>query len=87
MDRYDPARVHGYRLSLRRCEELLAELAAMPQQRRREVPGLQPERAHTIVAGTVFLIEALRLFGLQSTEVSEHDILRGAALEAVHRTA
>ena len=24
-------------------------------------------------------------FGLESMEVSEHDILRGAALEAVHR--
>jgi exopolyphosphatase / guanosine-5'-triphosphate,3'-diphosphate pyrophosphatase len=86
LDPYDPARVHGYRLTLRRCEELLAELAAMPEQQRREVPGLQPARAPTIVAGTVFLIEALRLFGLESTEVSEHDILRGVALEAVHRT-
>jgi exopolyphosphatase/guanosine-5'-triphosphate,3'-diphosphate pyrophosphatase len=87
LDPYDPARVHGYRLALRRCEELLAELAAMPEHRRRDVPGLQPARAPTIVAGTIFLIEALRLFGLQSTEVSEHDILRGVALEAVHRTA
>jgi exopolyphosphatase / guanosine-5'-triphosphate,3'-diphosphate pyrophosphatase len=86
LDPYDPARVHGYRLTLRRCQELLAELAAMPEQQRRAVPGLQPARAPTIVAGTVFLIEALRLFGLESTEVSEHDILRGVALEAVHRT-
>jgi hypothetical protein len=33
----------------------------------------------------VMLIEALRAFCLDSTEVSDHDILRGAALEAVHR--
>ena len=40
-----------------------------------------------IVAGTIVLVEALRAWGLDSTEVSEHDILRGAALEAVHRAA
>jgi hypothetical protein len=33
------------------------------------------------------LVQSLDAFGLDSTEVSEHDILRGAALEAVHRTA
>jgi hypothetical protein len=32
-------------------------------------------------------VEALAAFDLDSTEVSEHDILRGAALEAVHRRA
>ena len=39
----------------------------------------------TIVAGATHLVEALEAFSLDSTEVSEHDILRGAALEAVHR--
>jgi exopolyphosphatase/guanosine-5'-triphosphate,3'-diphosphate pyrophosphatase len=87
LDPYDTARVHGYRLPLRRCEELLAELAAMPEHDRALLPGLQPARAPTIVAGTAMLIEALRLFALQSAEVSEHDILRGVALEAVHHTA
>ena len=40
-----------------------------------------PDRAPTIVAGVAMLIEALRAFGLDSIEVSDHDILRGAALE------
>ena len=87
LDPYDPARVHGYRLSLGRCEELLAELAAMPERDRAGVRGLLPARAPTIVAGAAMLIEALRLFGLQIAEVSEHDILRGAALEAVHHAS
>jgi exopolyphosphatase/guanosine-5'-triphosphate,3'-diphosphate pyrophosphatase len=87
LDPYDATRVHGYRLALQRCEELLAELAAMPEHERALVRGLQPARAPTIVAGTAMLIEALRLFGLQSAEVSEHDILRGAALEAVHHAS
>jgi exopolyphosphatase/guanosine-5'-triphosphate,3'-diphosphate pyrophosphatase len=44
------------------------------------VPGLHPDRAPTIVAGVLILREVLRLFGLDQIEISEHDILRGAAL-------
>ena len=44
--------------------------------------GLHPGRAPTIVAGVVILIQVMRAFGLQEIEVSEHDILYGAALEA-----
>ena len=82
---YDPTRVHGYVLSLERAQEALELLSRLTDAERREVPGLHPSRAPTIVAGATHLVEALRAFSLDSTEVSEHDILRGAALEAVHR--
>jgi exopolyphosphatase/guanosine-5'-triphosphate,3'-diphosphate pyrophosphatase len=80
LDPYDPEKVHGYRLSTAEIERLLGELAAVPLEQRREVPGLHPDRAPTIVAGALILREAARLFGLSEVEVSEHDILRGAAL-------
>ena len=86
LEPYDPARVHGSVLTLGRAQEALDMLAALPEAERREVPGLHPARAPTIVAGAMHLVEALRAFNLDSTGVSEHDILRGAALEAVHRT-
>ena len=54
----------------------------MPLAERLEVPGLHPGRAPTIVAGVVILIQVMRAFGLAEIEVSEHDILWGAALEA-----
>jgi exopolyphosphatase / guanosine-5'-triphosphate,3'-diphosphate pyrophosphatase len=82
LEPYDPERVDGYRLSLEACDRILTELAALPVEERRQVPGLHPDRAPTIVAGGIILIEAIRLFGLGSVEVSEHDILEGAALEA-----
>ena len=50
-----------------------------------EIPGLHPDRAPTIVAGVVILIEAMRAFGLDEIEVSEHDILYGAAIDAASR--
>ena len=80
LDPYDPTRVHGYLLSAAECERILTELAAMTLQQRREVAGLHPDRAPTIVAGVLIFREVLRLFGLDQIEISEHDILRGAVL-------
>jgi exopolyphosphatase / guanosine-5'-triphosphate,3'-diphosphate pyrophosphatase len=83
LEPYDPEKVHGYRLTRSECEEILTRLAAIPLDERREVPGLHPDRAPTIVAGVIILTEVLELFGLDEVEVSEHDILRGAALGLV----
>ena len=85
LDPYDPARVHGHALQLATCELLLARLAQMTDSQRRDVTGLHPDRAPTIVAGIAMLIEAMRAFGLDRVEVSEHDILRGAALSLASR--
>ena len=80
LEPYDSTRVHGYRLDRAACERMLAQLAQLPEAQRREVPGLDPARAPTIVAGAILMLEAMRAFDLGVVEVSEHDILRGAAL-------
>jgi exopolyphosphatase / guanosine-5'-triphosphate,3'-diphosphate pyrophosphatase len=80
LDPYDPSRVHGYPLLLATVELLLARLADMDESQRRQVVGLSPDRAPTIVAGMILLSEALRAFELDCVEVSEHDILFGGAL-------
>jgi exopolyphosphatase/guanosine-5'-triphosphate,3'-diphosphate pyrophosphatase len=80
LEPYDPERVHGYVLDRSQIQQIVVRLAGLTVKQRSEVPGLQPGRAPTIVAGVVILLEALELFGLQQVEVSEHDILRGAAL-------
>lgn len=82
LDPYDPDRVHGFSLELGEAERILAMLAALPLAQRREVTGLHPERAPTIVAGAVILVDAMRAFGLETMRVSEADILHGAALDA-----
>jgi exopolyphosphatase / guanosine-5'-triphosphate,3'-diphosphate pyrophosphatase len=82
LDPYDSEAVHGHTLSLEAIQRMCSQLAAMPLLERLEVSGLHPGRAPTIVAGVVILIQVMRAFGLQEIEVSEHDILYGAALEA-----
>jgi exopolyphosphatase/guanosine-5'-triphosphate,3'-diphosphate pyrophosphatase len=74
--------VHGYLLSLASCERIGAMLAAMPVEERRGVKGLHPDRAPTIVAGAVILTESIRALGLDHAEVSDRDILHGAAASA-----
>ncbi len=80
LEPYDSARVHGYRLSAAQRDEIFARLLALPLAQRQRVPGLHPDRAIAILPGIVILTEIMRLFGLDQIEVSEHDILRGAAL-------
>jgi len=82
LEEYDPERVHGYRLDRYAVEEILAHLASLPLAERREVVGLHPARAPTIVAGALILAEAMRAFDFDWMETSEADILHGAALEA-----
>jgi exopolyphosphatase / guanosine-5'-triphosphate,3'-diphosphate pyrophosphatase len=82
LDEYDRERVDGHTLTLAGAERLLERLAAMPLAERRRVPALDPERAPVIVGGALILVEVLRRYGLDAFEVSERDILDGAALEA-----
>ncbi len=82
LEPYDSARVHGYRLGMRRIQRMLSRLSSLPLAERLRVAGLHPGRAPTIVAGTVILVQVMRAFGLEEIEVSELDILHGSALSA-----
>lgn len=82
LEEYDPERVHGYRLDRYAVEEILAHLAEIPLAERREIIGLPPGRAPTIVAGALILSEAMAAFDFDWIEISEADILHGTALDA-----
>jgi exopolyphosphatase/guanosine-5'-triphosphate,3'-diphosphate pyrophosphatase len=80
LEPFDPWKVHGYPITIDAAERLLEELAGLPLEERRKVPGLHPDRAPTIVAGAAILLSTLQEFGLDQVVVSEHDILYGIAL-------
>ena len=80
--RVRPQRTHGHRISRAAVDRELARLAAMTLQERAAVPGIEPGRAPVIVAGLVILREVLDAYDLSEIEVSERDILHGAALAA-----
>ncbi|HEV8450340.1 MAG TPA: Ppx/GppA phosphatase family protein [Gaiellales bacterium] len=82
LDEEIPERIDGHELSADAVAAQLGRLAALPLHERRQVRGLMPERASTIVAGTAILAEVMRHLGAERLTVSERDILHGAALEA-----
>jgi exopolyphosphatase / guanosine-5'-triphosphate,3'-diphosphate pyrophosphatase len=79
---FDRGRVDGHGLSRSGVAEQLERLAALPLEERRQVPGLEPDRAPVIVAGTVILREILDHYGLDVIRYSDHDLLDGIALAA-----
>jgi exopolyphosphatase / guanosine-5'-triphosphate,3'-diphosphate pyrophosphatase len=79
---YDRDRVDGYLLSGDGARRQLERLAVLPLEERRRLPALDPERAPVIVGGALILVEVLEQYGLAAVDVSERDILDGAALEA-----
>jgi exopolyphosphatase/guanosine-5'-triphosphate,3'-diphosphate pyrophosphatase len=82
LEEYDRERVHGFELSAEALDEQLRRLAAVPLEERRRIRPLDPERAPVIVAGAVIAREVLAFFGLKAMEISERDVLDGAALAA-----
>jgi exopolyphosphatase / guanosine-5'-triphosphate,3'-diphosphate pyrophosphatase len=76
----DRERIDGYTLTRDAVERMLALFASLPLDERRDVTGLHPDRAPTIVAGAAILAESIGAFGLDAVEISEADILHGAAL-------
>lgn len=81
LEPYDPERVHGYRLSGSSLLDTLEHLAVLTEAQRRNVRGLEPDRAGVIVGGALILQAAMAYAGLSSTLVSEHDILYGMVLD------
>lgn len=87
LDREQPERIDGHRLGRDAVERELARLAGLELAQRRGVRGLMPERAATIVAGAAILAELMSHLGASRLEVSERDVLHGAALEAAEMAA
>lgn len=74
---YDAGRVHGYMLRREKVRQLLLHLAALSERERKQVRGLQPERADVIVPGTAILLKCMELLDVQAVHVSDADLLQG----------
>lgn len=77
MATYDPARVHGYRLSRQGLDGQIARLAATRQAERERIVGLDPRRADVILAGAVILEGIAMAAGTTEVRVSDRGIRWG----------
>ena len=87
LEEENPEVVHGHRLSAETVAAWTDRLEGMTVEEIRALRGMHPDRAPVIAAGAVVVHETLVYFGLETLEVSEHDIMHGAALAAAELPA
>jgi exopolyphosphatase/guanosine-5'-triphosphate,3'-diphosphate pyrophosphatase len=78
---YDPARVHGHRLSRAELSREIARLGAATQAQREQMIGLDPRRADVIYAGALILDRVAAAAGVAEIRVSDRGIRWGLLYE------
>ncbi|MDP2700698.1 MAG: Ppx/GppA family phosphatase, partial [Candidatus Rokubacteria bacterium] len=81
LESYDPARVHGHRLTRVVVAGLVARHAALTQAERAALPCREPGRADLIVPGSAICLEALSRLGFDALVVSDRGLREGILYE------
>jgi len=80
---YDPARVHGHKLSRAQLGLEITRLAGATQAERERMIGLDPRRADVIYAGAVILDRIAAAAGVDEIRVSDRGIRWGLLYELI----
>lgn len=80
---YDSGKIEGYKISIGSLKKTINRLKEMSLKERKEVKGLQEERADIIVAGAVILSVIMETLGLKDLYASEHDLLYGTVKDMI----
>lgn len=79
--------VHGYELLRSDVVHLLAMLVRKDLKGRKEIPGLNPDRADIIIAGVAVVDELMRFFDANMLKVNERGIREGLILDRLSKHA
>lgn len=77
LEPYDSDKVHRSLIFKEELEAIFCELVLKTLTQRREMPGLQPERADVIIAGTHILCTLMKMLSINEILISEYDNLEG----------
>ena len=77
LEKYDANKVHGHVVSIDKILDLRDRLLDMTVEERRNVVGLQKERAEVIAGGVAIVYEILKRANAQKITISESDNLEG----------
>ena len=80
MEDYDYRRVNNFTMPLSAVERIFARLSPLTPKERLGVPGLEPGREDLIIAGTLVVLQTMRIFGFPTLKVSDSGLLEGLVL-------
>ena len=80
MEKYDTDKVHLYKLSRKDLEENLKKYLSVNLEKRKKIAGLQPQRADTVISGTIIILVIMDILKKDEITVSECDNLEGAMI-------
>jgi exopolyphosphatase / guanosine-5'-triphosphate,3'-diphosphate pyrophosphatase len=69
--------VHGHRLAVSEIRELIESLGSMPLERRKQLPGMDPDRADVLFAGALILERVASHFECREVIVSDQGVRWG----------
>lgn len=86
LETYSREKIHLHRLSLNRLQDMSKELLALPLKERKNVRGMEPERADLIIPGIQFTIKTMEIFKVNELTVSDYGLLEGVLFEILKET-
>lgn len=81
LESYDHEKIHRHNISLDKLYDISGRLISIPLSERKEIFGLEPERADLIIPGILFTINIMELFGFDNIFVSDNGLLEGALIK------
>jgi exopolyphosphatase/guanosine-5'-triphosphate,3'-diphosphate pyrophosphatase len=74
--------LHAYELTERHLDAIIGDLTERTMKRRAQIPGLNPDRADTIVGGALVVRGVMQHLGARGLIVSSRGLREGLALDA-----
>jgi exopolyphosphatase / guanosine-5'-triphosphate,3'-diphosphate pyrophosphatase len=79
---YDYRKVNNHLLSLAEIRSIFDTLLPLtPEERLRQVPGLEKGREDLIIAGTILTMKTMEMFGFSTLKVSDYGLLEGVLID------
>jgi len=81
LDTYSRERIHLHSLPLSRLQDMSRRLLSLMLEERKNVRGLEPERADLIIPGLQFTIKVMGFFDFDELTVSDYGLLEGVLFD------
>ncbi|MDJ0735530.1 MAG: Ppx/GppA phosphatase family protein [Nostocaceae cyanobacterium] len=78
---YIPSTLNGYQLTFKDLREWVNKLRKMTNAERAAIPGMPEKRSEVILAGSIILLEAMTLLGVDSLTICERSLREGVIVD------